>query len=62
MFEHVKVVDHFSRVINWNKESDEMESMFISREVWKNIISYVVFSIVFHVNKCFPDLKQTFRK
>ena len=32
MFEHVKVVSQLSRLVKWNKESDEMESMLIARE------------------------------
>ena len=51
IFEHVKVVDQFSRVVNYNKESDEMESMFIAREEREHIISYIDFSRVCHVIK-----------
>ena len=62
MFEHVKVVDQLLGFVNWNKESDEMESIFIAREERNNIISYVGFSIIFHVIMCFPGLKQIFGK
>ena len=62
MFEHVKVVSQLSNVVKWNKKSDEMESMLISREKDGNIISHVGFSKICHVIKCFPDLKKTFGK
>ena len=62
MFEHLKVLVHLTRVVNCNKESDEMESMFIAGKKRKNIISYVDCSRICHVIKCFPDLKQTFGK
>ena len=32
IFEHVKVVAQLEIVIKWNKESDEMKSMFIAIE------------------------------
>ena len=41
MFEHVKVVAQLSRLVKWNKESNETESMLIEREEGKNIISHV---------------------
>ena len=62
MFEHVKFVSQLSNFLKQNKDSDEMKSMLIAREKKKNIISYVDFSKICHVIKCFPGLKQTFRK
>ena len=32
IFDNVKVVAHLSGVVNWNKVSGEMESIFITRE------------------------------
>ena len=62
VFEYVKVVSQFSNGVNWNKESDDLESMLIAREKGGNIISYVYFSEFCHVIRCFPDLNQTFGK
>ena len=31
MFEYVKVVSQFPNFVNWNKESDDMESMLITK-------------------------------
>ena len=36
--------------------------MFIAGEERRNIISYVDLSRIFHVIKCFPDLKRKFGK
>ena len=62
MFDHVKVVPQVSRVIKWNKESYEMEIMLFAREVRENIISYVDFSIISHVIKCFTYSKKKLKK
>ena len=62
MFEKIDVVSQLSNVLYWGKDSDEMESMLISREKRENIISYVDLSKICHVIKCFPDLKKTFGK
>ena len=62
MFDHVKVVPRVSKVIKWNKESDETEIMLFAREERENIISYVDFSIISHVIKCFTYSKQKFKK
>ena len=43
IFEHFKVVANLSIVVKWNKYSDEMESMLITREERDNITSYVDF-------------------
>ena len=56
MFEDVKVVTQLSRVVKRNKDNHEMGSMLIAREERKSIISYVYFSRICHVIKCFPDL------
>ena len=60
MFEYVKVVSQLSNVVNWNKESDDTESMLIARGKGKYIISYVDFLKYFRVIRCFPHLNQTF--
>ena len=35
MFEYAKVVYQFSNVAKWNKDSDDMEYILITREKWK---------------------------
>ena len=45
-----------------NKYSYETESMFIAGEESNSIISYVDFSRICYVIKCFPYFKQAFGK
>ena len=62
MLQYVKVVSQLSNVVKWNKESDDMKSMLLSREERENIISYVDYSKFFHVISSVPGLNQTFGK
>ena len=38
------------------------EPMYVAREKWKNILSYVDFSKICNVIKSFPELKQNIGK
>ena len=49
-------------MVKCNKDIDDMESMLIAREKGENIISYVDFSKICHVIRCFTGLKQAFGK
>ena len=62
IFEYIKVVSQLSNNVKWNKESDDMESMFIKIEESKNIIGYVDYSKFCHVIRSFPDLNQNIGK
>ena len=62
ILKHVKVLAQLSRVVDWNKESEKIESIFIAGYERENIISYVDFSKICQVINCFPELKQTFQK
>ena len=57
IFENVRFVSQFSNVVEWNKESEEMESILTARK--KRGIYYKLcwFTKICHVIKCFPDLK-----
>ena len=57
---HIKVVAQLSKVVKCNKYNQKMESMYIDREEWMNILSYVDFSKLLHVIKYFPELNQKF--
>ena len=62
MFEYVKVVSQIPNVVKWNKYSYDTELMLIKRDKGGNIISYVYFSKICHMIRCFPNSNPTFGK
>ena len=62
MFKYVKVVSQLSNLVNWSKNSGDMESMVFAREKINDIITYVDFLKFALWLGFFSDLNQTFSK
>ena len=58
----IKVVSQLSEVVKLNKENQQMEPMYMAREIGRNILSYVDISKICYVIKYFTYLKKYWRR